>query len=97
MSYTYGEYPTQWKKGSNYRPLKISSIPRKVAESIICDSIDPLLSEVLHKSQCGYRKGLSSESLLLYLTESWRRFMAKGRLLTLLAMTFCVSIYRPSE
>ena len=87
MSYMQGKYPTQWKiarvkvlnKGSskedcgNYRPLTLLSIPNKVTESIICDSIDPLLNVVLHKNQWGYRKRLSSESLLLYLVESWKQ------------------------
>ena len=54
----------------NYRPLIMLSIPSKVAESDLCDTIDPHLNEVLHDNQWGYRKGISSESLPLYLTET---------------------------
>ena len=55
------------------------SIPSKITESIICDTIDPHLNEVLQKNQWGYRKGLSSESLLLYLTETWKQKMDEGK------------------
>ena len=89
MSYYEGKYPTQWKigkfkllhKGSdsgeygNYRPLTVLSIN----ESIICDTNDPYLNEVLQKNHWGYRKGQSSESLLLFLTESWKRPIDEGK------------------
>ena len=39
---------------------------------MICDNIDNDLSNVLQKNQWGYRKGVSTESLLLYLTETWK-------------------------
>ena len=69
MSYDEGKYPTQWKigkfkllhKGSdsgecgNYRPLTVLSIPVKINESIICDTNDPYLNEVLQKNHWGYR------------------------------------------
>ena len=44
----------------------------KITESVICDNIDNDLSNVLQKNQWGYRKGVSTESLLLYLTETWK-------------------------
>ena len=97
MSYMQGKYPTQWKTGrvkvlhkggskddcGNYEPLTLLGILSKVTESIICDSIDPPLNVVLHKDQWGYRKGLSSESLLLYLTESWKQAMDAGKIVGL--------------
>ena len=63
MSNDEGKYPTQWKigkvkllhKGSdngecgNYRPLTMLTIPSKITESIICDTIDPHLNEMLQK------------------------------------------------
>ena len=67
MSYKQGKYSTQWKTGrvkfrhkrvskedcGNYQPQTLLSIPSKVKESIICDSIDPspLLNVVLHKNK----------------------------------------------
>lgn len=47
-------------------------MPSKITESAICDNIDNDLSNVLQKNQWGYRKGVSTESLLLYLTETWK-------------------------
>ena len=44
----------------------------QITESVICDNIDNDLSNVLQKNQWGYRKGVSTESLLLYLTETWK-------------------------
>ena len=41
-------------------------------ESVDCDSLDKHLTgnEVLHKNQWGFKKGISTELLLLYLTEA---------------------------
>lgn len=47
-------------------------MPSKITESVICDNIDNDFSNVLQKNQWGYRKGVSTESLLLYLTETWK-------------------------
>ena len=33
----------------NYRPLTMLTIPSKITESIICDTIDPHLNEMLQK------------------------------------------------
>ena len=46
----------------------------KILESIVCDSIDKHLSStgILHLNQWGFKKGISTESLLLYLTETWK-------------------------
>ena len=54
-------------------------IHNKVAESVLCDTIDPHLNEVLSDNQWGYRKGTSSESLLLYLTETWNHHIDQGK------------------
>ena len=102
MSYSEGKYPTQWKigkfkllhKGSdsgecgNYRPLTVLSIPVKINESIICDTNDPYLNEVLQKNHWGYRKGQSSESLLLFLTETWKRPIDEGKVVVAILIDF---------
>lgn len=88
MNYAEGKYPRQWKVGKvkvlhklgdstycgNYRPLTILSTPSKIAESVLCDNIDSHLNEVLHQNQWSYRKGISSELLLVYLTETWKHY-----------------------
>ena len=87
--------PSKWKVGkvttlfktgerevcADYRPLTLLSIPSKITESVICESLDPYLRRVLQRNQWGYRKGLSSESLLLYLTEMWKLFIDNGKVI----------------
>lgn len=55
LSYREGNYPSKWKIGnvktifkngdkedcSNYRPLTMLSIPSKITESVICETLDP--------------------------------------------------------
>ena len=52
----------------------------KILESIVCDSIDKHLSStgILHLNQWEFRKGISTESLLLYLTETWKKAIDSG-------------------
>ena len=101
-SYEEGKYPSLWKIGKvkvlhkggdsadcgNYRPLTMLSIPSKIAESVLCDTIDSHLNEVLHQNQWDYRKGISSESLLLYLTESWKHYMDEGKVIGAIFIDF---------
>ena len=51
------------------------SIPRKLLESQACTIIDDHLDayELLSDKQWGFRKGHSTEGLLMRLTESWKR------------------------
>ena len=72
----------------NYRPLTMLSIPSKVVESVLCDTIDPHLNDVLHDNQWGYRKGISSESLLLYLTETWNHHIDQGKVIGAIFIDF---------
>ena len=102
MSYEQSKYPSQWKIGKvkvlykggdcadcgNYRPLTMLSIPSKVVESVLCGTIDPHLNEVLHDNQWGYRRGLSSESLLLYLTETWNHHIDQGKVIGAIFIDF---------
>ena len=72
------------KRGSkddyyNYRPLTLLSIPSKITESVICDNIDPHLIKVLHRNQWRYKKGLSTEAPLIYLSETWQLNIDHGK------------------
>ena len=64
------------------------SIPSKVVESVLSDTIDLHLNEVLHDNQWGYRKGISSESLLLYLTETWNHHIDQGKVIGAIFIDF---------
>ena len=84
MSFQSKTYLSQWKVGKvktvrkkgrkddcgNYMPLSMLSIPSKITESVICDELDKHLETVLQDNQWGYRKGKSSETMLLYLSET---------------------------
>ena len=72
------------KRGSkddyyNYRLLTLLSIPSKITESVICDNIDPHLIKVLHRNQWRYKKGLSTEAPLIYLSETWQLNIDHGK------------------
>ena len=69
-----------FKKGiksdrTSYRPLTMLNLNSKILESVVCDSLDNHLSEeeILHPNQWGFKKGISTESLLLNLTEKWKK------------------------
>ena len=86
---TLKKFPSEWKiakvkpafkKGNkklreNYRPLSLLSAPSKIFESIICDSLDAHINNFNLSSvnQWGFKKGMSTETLLLYLTETWKK------------------------
>ena len=81
-------FPTNWKlsrvkpvlkKGaptdmSNFRPISLLSIPGKILEDIISDSIDNHIEaqDLLSDNQWGFRKNHSTEGLLLHLTDTWK-------------------------
>lgn len=62
---------------SNYRPLSLLSVPSKILESCVADMIaNHVYSEneaLVTDNQWAYRKGRSTELLLIHLTETWRR------------------------
>lgn len=77
--------PVIFKKGiksdcSNYRPLTMLNLSNKILESVVCDSLDHHLgtNELIHPNQWGFKKGVSTESLLLYLTETWKKAIDDG-------------------
>lgn len=81
-----GIYPSNWKIGevvpafkkgiksdcANYRPLTMLNLNSKILEGIVCDSLDSHLemNGLVHLNQWGFKKEVSTESLLLYLTET---------------------------
>jgi len=65
----------------NYRPLSILSIPSKILVSCVNDAIiDHVLNfdRLVTDSQWAYRKGYSTELLLVHLTETWRDAIDSG-------------------
>ena len=89
-----GLYPNSWKTGevipvfkkgiksdcANYRPLTMLNLNSKILEGIVCDSLDRHLEEnsLIHQNQWGFKKGVSTESLLLYLSETWKKAVDSG-------------------
>ena len=62
------------KDRGNYRPLSLLSVPSKLVEDVIGKGLDKNIAEIgtATSNQWGYKKGISSETLLLYLTEKWK-------------------------
>lgn len=89
--------PTQWKtarvrcspkKGStlecgNYRPISVLSILGKLLESTVCKQIDNHLNDnnLIGNSQWGFRKGKSTEQLMLNMTEKWKQALDNGKVI----------------
>ena len=60
----------------NYRPLSMLSVPNKILESCVTDSIvDHVFTrnQLVTEYRWAYRKGHSTHLLLAHLTETWRR------------------------
>ena len=87
-------FPTNWKlsrvkpvfkKGaptdmSNFRAISLLSIPGKILEAIISNSIDNHIEaeDLLNDNQWGFRKNHSTEGLLLHLTDTWKWALDKN-------------------
>ena len=65
---------------ANYRPLTMLNLTSKVLENFICDSIDNHTARagLIHPNQWAFQKGISTESLLLFLTETWKKAIDNG-------------------
>ena len=99
-----GIFPSNWKTGevvpvfkkgiksdcANYRPLTMLNLNSKILESVVCDSLDHHLgtNELIHPNQWGFKKGVSTESLLLYLTETWKKAIDDGYKVGVLSVDF---------
>ena len=74
-----------FKKGNpcdmnNYRPISLLSIPGKILEAVVCNSINDHLQShnLLSRNQWGFRKNRSTEGLLLRMTETWKSALDQG-------------------
>ena len=83
------------KKGArtdiaNYRPISLLCIPSKLLEHQVCNIIDEHLSNSSLKSssQWGFTKGLSSEGMLLKMTDTWKMNMDKGMIVGAIFVDF---------
>ena len=106
------KFPQQWKtakvrcihkKGSqldcgNYRPISLLSQPSKLLESLVCKQLDAFLEQhsLINSAQWGFRKGRSTELLLLHMTERWRHALNQGQCIGVIFLDFqkafdCVS------
>ena len=63
-------------------------IPSKMTESVICDSINDHLDKVIQRNQWGFRKGFSTNSLLLYITKMWKRNLDKRNVVCTVLIDF---------
>ena len=80
--------PKSWKTGkitpifkkdkeeekSNYRPISLLCIPSKIMETAVADTLTlhMTINNLFNPFQWAYKKGLSSELLLMNMTEQWR-------------------------
>lgn len=84
-----------FKKGkpcdvNNYRPISLLSIPGKILEAVVCNSIDDHLQphNLLTRNQWGFRKNRSTEGLLLHMTETWKSALDQGLVVGVLFADF---------
>lgn len=75
---------------NNYRPISLLSTPGKLLEKVVCNSFDDhmLSNGILTDRQWGFRRGYSTESLLLHLTESWVSALDRGHKVGVLFIDF---------
>ena len=66
------------------------NLTSKTLENIVCSSIDDHLfdSGVLHPNQWAFQKGISTESLLLLLTETWKKAVDQGNKVGVICVDF---------
>ena len=67
---------------NNYRPISILPTLSKVIEKWIEIKLMSYLDEysLLHKNQSGFRKGHSTESALICMTDTWLKAINEGKL-----------------
>ena len=65
---------------NNYTPISLLNISSKILERVVCRSFGNHLTShsLLSDRQWGFRKGHSTESLLLHLTEMWKEALDDG-------------------
>ena len=73
-----------------YRPLSMLSIPSKLMESYVASNITNhvVTQNLLDNRQWTYRKGKSTEQLLIHLTERWREAVERKPFVGILFVDF---------
>ena len=58
----------------NYRPVSLLNLNSKIYEEIVATVIDKHINthNLSNPNQWGFKKGMSTKTLLLYLTEAWK-------------------------
>ena len=82
----------------NYRPIQLLSIPSKIMESCVSDTVirHVFQNNLVTDKQWAYREGHSTELLLVHLSEIWRRAIDANKVVTVAFVDFkkafdCVS------
>ena len=70
--------PVYKKKGSkndkgNFRPISILPVLSKIYEKVIHAQVSTYFNDILSDRQFGYRKGMSTQTPLLVMTEIWKK------------------------
>ena len=78
------------RHAGNYRPISILSQVNKFIEGQVCKEMDIHLEErkILNDNQWGFRKGKSTEGLLLSLTEKRKQELDEGKVVGVLFLDF---------
>ena len=85
-----------FKKGDetdigNYRPISLLSVSSKILESIVADSIFHhafIENRLITDKQWAYRKGYSTELLLVHITEIWRSAIDSNKVVGIVLVDF---------
>ena len=76
-------------KRETYRPLSLLSVPGKLLEGVISVGLDEhAIIEVPNPNQWGFKKGHSTELLLIYLTETWKKAIEEGKAVGVIFIDF---------
>ena len=59
------------KKVKNYRPVSVLPTVSKIFERLMQKQISEYINQFLTSFLCGYRKGFSSQTALVWLIEKW--------------------------
>lgn len=75
----------------NYRPVSLLSVPRKIREAEVNDRLVHHVfedSQLITERQWAYRRGYSTELLLVHLTEIWRSAVDLGMVVAVAFVDF---------